>query len=91
MGRVYRLSGGVPRVINVLCDRALLGTYVQGKERVDRATLAQAAREVFHQAQRRSLVRPLSVILIFVLGGALAMTLYQRELREFGTATAPAW
>ena len=41
MGRVYRLSGGVPRVINVLCDRSLLGTYVQGKERVDRATLAQ--------------------------------------------------
>ncbi len=47
VGRVYRLSGGVPRVINVLCDRALLGAFVQGKERIDRATLAQAAREVF--------------------------------------------
>ena len=90
MGRVYRLSGGVPRVINVLCDRALLGTYVQGKERVDRATLAQSAREVFHQPQRRSLVLPLLMILIIVLGGVLAMTLYQRELRETGTATAPA-
>jgi hypothetical protein len=49
LGRVYRLSGGVPRVINVLCDRALLGAYVQSKERVDAATLAQAAREVLHQ------------------------------------------
>jgi len=87
MGRVYRLSGGVPRVINVLCDRSLLGTYVQGKERVDRATLAQAAREVFHQAQRRSLLRPLLVILILVLGGLLAMTLYRPELRETGEAT----
>jgi len=90
MGRVYRLSGGVPRVINVLCDRSLLGTYVQGKERVDRATLAQAAREVFHQAQRRSLVRPLLVILILVLAGGLAMTLIQPQLRETGTATGPA-
>jgi len=90
MGRVYRLSGGVPRVINVLCDRSLLGTYVQGKERVDRATLAQAAREVFHQAQRRSLLRPLLVILILVLGGLLAMTLYRPELRETGEATLPA-
>jgi len=90
MGRVYRLSGGVPRVINVLCDRSLLGTYVQGKERVDRATLAQAAREVFHQAPRRNLVRPRLVILILVLGGGLAMTLYQLELRETETATAPA-
>jgi len=89
MGRVYRLSGGVPRVINVLCDRALLGAYVQGKERVDRATLAKAAREVFHQAPRRSLVRPLLMILILVLGGALAMTLYQRDLRKTASATVP--
>src|SRR5450756_2640663 len=61
MGRLYRLSGGVPRVINVLCDRALLGAYVQSKERVDAATLAQAAREVFHQpAARRRLLRALA-------------------------------
>jgi general secretion pathway protein A len=61
MGSLYRLSRGIPRVINVLCDRALLGAYSQSKERVDRATLKQAAYEVFHNpaAQRRSLLRPL--------------------------------
>ena len=90
MGRLYRLSGGVPRVINVLCDRSLLGTYVQGKERVDRTTLAQAAREVFHRAQRRSLVRPLLAILILVFFAALAASWYQPELGEVGTASAPA-
>ncbi|TAK66862.1 MAG: AAA family ATPase [Betaproteobacteria bacterium] len=90
MGRVYRLSGGVPRVVNVLCDRALLGTYVQGKERVDRATLAQAAREVFHLEPHRDLVRPLLVALILALGVALATTLYQLELSETQTAMAPA-
>ena len=78
MGRVYRLSGGVPRIINVLCDRALLGAYVQGKERIDRATLAQAAREVFPQPlRRRSMLRPLSAILILVAGSAMALTVYQ--------------
>lgn len=90
MGRVYRLSGGVPRLINVLCDRALLGTYVQGKERVDRVTLAKAAREVFHQAPPRSLVRLLLTILIVVLGGALAMTMYRLEMREAAIATVPS-
>jgi general secretion pathway protein A len=50
VGRLHRLSGGIPRVINVLCDRALLGAYAQGKERVDRATLNQAAREVLGHA-----------------------------------------
>jgi len=46
-GRLYKLTGGVPRLINLLCDRALLGTYVQGQQQVSRATLEQAAREVF--------------------------------------------
>jgi len=87
MGRLYRLSGGVPRVINVLCDRALLGTYVQEKERVDRATLEKAAREVFPEVPRRSLVMPLLTVLIIVLGGALAMTLYRLKQRESETTT----
>ena len=89
MDRLYRLSGGVPRVINMLCDRALLGTFVQGKERVDRATLAQAAREVFHQAPRRSLMAPLLIILILALAGALAAAMYRLELRESAITTAP--
>ncbi len=44
--RLYRLTGGVPRLINVICDRALLGSYVQGKNRIDLKTLQTAAREV---------------------------------------------
>ena len=89
MGRVYTLSGGIPRVINVLCDRALLGAYVQGKERVDRATLAQAAREVFHQPKaHRSLTRPLLAALVLAIGGAAAVTAYQKEQRETEAATA---
>ncbi|MDH3439051.1 MAG: AAA family ATPase, partial [Betaproteobacteria bacterium] len=73
MGRLYRLSRGVPRIINVLCDRALLGAYTQGKERVDRATLAQAAREVFGQrtAQRRSMLQAVSTVLMLAAGVAL--------------------
>lgn len=46
IGALRRLSRGVPRVINIICDRALLGAYAQGKREVDRATLARAAREV---------------------------------------------
>ncbi|MGP1683990.1 MAG: ExeA family protein, partial [Giesbergeria sp.] len=67
MGRLYRLSGGVPRVINVLCDRALLGAYTQSKERIDGATLAQAAREVLHQpSARRGLLRALAAGVILL-------------------------
>ncbi len=48
--RVHALTGGVPRRINLLCSRALLGAYAQGEARVDRRTLSQAAGEVFDHA-----------------------------------------
>lgn len=43
---LYRHSRGVPRLINIVCDRALLGAYVRGKHRVGRRLLAQATAEV---------------------------------------------
>ena len=45
--RVHELSRGVPRRINLLCDRALLGAYAEGKARVDSHIVDQAATEVF--------------------------------------------
>jgi general secretion pathway protein A len=41
-----RLSGGIPRLINVLCDRALLGAYIEGESAVSKRVLGKAAREV---------------------------------------------
>ncbi|VAW73203.1 General secretion pathway protein A, partial [hydrothermal vent metagenome] len=43
---VQKLSGGVPRLINVMCDRAMLGAYVEGERKVDVAIIIRAAREV---------------------------------------------
>jgi general secretion pathway protein A len=44
---IYRLTDGVPRRINLLCDRALLGAYVENSREVTPAILRRAAREVF--------------------------------------------
>jgi general secretion pathway protein A len=44
--QVHRVSGGVPRLINVICDRALLGAYAHDQHRVDSATVRRAGREV---------------------------------------------
>ncbi|MBF0559872.1 MAG: AAA family ATPase [Nitrospirae bacterium] len=57
---LFRLTGGIPRLINVVCDRALLGAYVQGQERADGHTLDKAAKEVFGThgtASRRKMTR----------------------------------
>ncbi|WP_371186501.1 ExeA family protein [Thalassotalea maritima] len=43
--QAHRLSGGVPRLINLLCDKALLGAYAQHQTHVDKRLLNQAARQ----------------------------------------------
>jgi general secretion pathway protein A len=53
IGLVHRASAGVPRLINILCDRALLGAYATGAERVDRRVVRRATREVFARRRRR--------------------------------------
>ena len=46
MQRIHALARGVPRRINLLCDRALLGAYASGKPQVDVAIVDKAAAEV---------------------------------------------
>ena len=40
---LHRLSGGIPRIINLICERALLGAYGVGEPKVTRKLLIQAA------------------------------------------------
>ncbi len=44
---LYKLSGGVPRVINVVADRALLGGFTQELHQITRPLVRSAAREVY--------------------------------------------
>lgn len=69
--RIHELSRGVPRRINLLCDRALLGAYASGRQRVDRATVDQAAAEVFDVRRRNATVQ-WSARRAWLTGGAIA-------------------
>jgi len=87
INKLFRFTDGIPRLINVLCDRALLGAYVQGKDRIDTATLTKAAREVFGHTKSESLVRGYEKLLagamIIVVGITLsAFYYYHRTARE---------
>ncbi len=44
---LYRLSGGVPRIINVIADRAMLGAYTQDIHEISTRLIRQAAGEVY--------------------------------------------
>ncbi len=45
--RIHEITRGVPRRVNLLCDRALLGAYATHQARVERAVVEKAAGEVF--------------------------------------------
>lgn len=60
--RLYKISHGIPRVINVICDRALLGAYVQNKSQVDNKTLDNAAKEVLGEGALDKMLKPESRI-----------------------------
>ena len=40
---LHRLSGGIPRIINLICERALLGAFAEGKPKIAEKLLIQAA------------------------------------------------
>lgn len=44
---IARYSKGVPRLINVLCDRALLGAFARNQPEIDVDLVRQSAKEVF--------------------------------------------
>ena len=48
---IHKASRGIPRIINVLCDRMLLGTYGQNKTVVDQAMLKQSIVEVMGEEE----------------------------------------
>ncbi|MFO1468771.1 MAG: AAA family ATPase [Steroidobacteraceae bacterium] len=47
LDEVFRISGGIPRVINVTCDRALLGAFTTDTRRINAALVRRAAGEVY--------------------------------------------
>ncbi|MDP3812288.1 MAG: AAA family ATPase [Hydrogenophaga sp.] len=55
IARIHALARGVPRRINLLCDRALLGAYAGGVPQLTAAVVNKAAREVFDDEAAGSL------------------------------------
>ena len=67
---LHRLSGGIPRVINLICERALLGAYAAGRERINDKLLAQAAYEATGVRDEGTT----GAVLAFSLAGILMLT-----------------
>jgi len=83
----HRLSRGVPRLLNTICDRALLGAYATGQTRVKESIVRRAAREVLGRRARRRrwMVATATAALLIVAGGTIAL------LASKGLPSLGAW
>ncbi len=69
---LHRVSGGVPRLLNIIGDRALLGGYSEDRHQVSASMVRKAAGEVFdRRVFARWLPWALSTGTVLVVAGAL--------------------
>jgi general secretion pathway protein A len=46
VAEIYNFSGGIPRLINIMCDHALLTGYARGMKKIDAKTILECAQEL---------------------------------------------
>ena len=85
--QVYTLSNGIPRLINILCDRALLGAYANGDKYVSIKTINKAAKEVFPSA--KPLAKPNSKFALLASLLVIMLTCTSYYLLPLQTQSAP--
>ena len=77
--RIYKISQGIPRIINLVCDRSLLGTYSEGELQVTPKIVAKAASEILGPETQASpnwrLIAIASIGSLVVLTGLLILML----------------
>ena len=87
---VYHLTDGIPRLINLVCDRAMMGAYGRGQSTVSKRLVREAAGEVLG-SDSRTILRPTSsfrarvatVIVGCVAVVAVAIYLFEDDLAMF--------
>lgn len=87
---VQGYSEGIPRLINVLCDRSLLGAYVEGKRIVNSKIVRRAAAEILPEETSTGAEKITwwSTALVAIVSVMLALWLAPKILQQFEPSSA---
>ena len=80
--QLYRKSRGIPRLINVVADRALLAAYTQDRHKVDGRLVVRAAAEVFGSRRPAGRWWPWAAVGVGIASFALATTNLWHDFNE---------
>lgn len=91
--KIHEFSGGIPRLINVLCERLLLGAYAQNQHNIDKQIFASAAKEVAgtatHQEEKVAAARTSWHALLVAVVAAVMVAVWFLLPDELSTSSAP--
>lgn len=73
--QIFRLSGGIPRLINLISDRSLLGAYAEDRKKVRPSIVKRAAVEVLGDNRQQGSILPLALAAGLLV--AIAATWYR--------------
>lgn len=85
--KIYHQTRGNPRMINILCDRALLIGYADHIEQIDLPVIRRAGKEVRRQPSFTFLLRP--ILWLLLLAPILSFALWAFPHPEKATVPTP--
>ncbi|MFV0597067.1 ExeA family protein, partial [Shewanella sp.] len=88
---LHKYSGGIPRLINLLCERALMAGYAQSKVPIDHHMVRQAAAEVLgeEEPQQNKLLWPSTIAAALVVAFGVSYWLFTESPAVANVATVP--
>ncbi|MBW2675975.1 MAG: AAA family ATPase, partial [Deltaproteobacteria bacterium] len=93
---VYKYAGGIPRLINIICDRSLLIAYSRDQKKISGNTVRMAIRELWSRGDHRKrfplkirTTTAIMIAVIVVLSVLLVPVVFQRETGLAPPATLP--
>jgi general secretion pathway protein A len=69
---LFRLTGGVPRLINLVCHQALVAAYASGKKMVSAKIVSQAATEILSEKKTTGNSKAVLIAAALLIAGAVA-------------------
>ncbi len=93
---LFNYTGGVPRLINIACDRTLLTAFTLGKHRITNPVVKRALRELDGKKSpshapsfygEKLIIGLLVILVVLVTGLVVGLTMLNRKSRTYDTPT----
>jgi general secretion pathway protein A len=75
--QIYLKSGGIPRLINILCDNALLNGYALDQKRVNERSVKEVAKDLYLKKKSRRIW--ILVLIAISIGLGIALFIYLQK------------